>query len=91
MDIVGDMYELWARPTIAKVAPQLFASVLTLSLHTPVYANVVDWVQASFTKVVWKNHPTLSYLEGPIRTSRYWLPSDFEINSLEGCQASEFI
>ena len=57
-------------PTIAEVTPQLFTSVLALSLHTPVYVNVLDWVQANFTKVVWKNHPTLSYLRGPIWTSR---------------------
>ena len=85
------MYELWACPTIAKVAPQLFASVLTLSLHTPVYANIRDWVQFSFTKVVWKNPFTLSYLEGLIRTSHSWVPSEFEVNSLEGRQASELI
>ena len=45
------MYELMARPTTTEVSPQLFASVLALSLGTPVYANALDWVQASFTKV----------------------------------------
>ena len=65
------MYELMSRPTTAEVSPQLFASVLALSLHTPVYVNVLDWVQATFTKLVWKNHPTLSYLRVPIRNSRF--------------------
>ena len=55
------------------------------------YVNVFDWVQATFTKVVWKNHPTLSYIEGPIWTSRFWVASDFEVNSIEVRQASNFI
>ena len=85
------MYELMARPTTAEVSPQLFASVLALSLHTPVYVNVLDWVQANFTKVLRKNQPTLSYLKGPIRNSRSWVLSEFEVNSLKGRQASDFI
>ena len=40
--------------------------------------------------MVWKSHTT-SYLDGAIRTSRSWVVSDFEGNSLEGWQASEFI
>ena len=91
LELIGDLYELGARPTIAQFAPHLFASVLDLSLENPVYTNVLDWAQASFTNVVWKNHPTLSYLEVPIQTSRSWVPSDFEVNSLDGRQASEFI
>ena len=91
LEIIGDLYELGVRPTITEVYPKLFASVLSLSLHTPVYDNVLDWFQGSFTKVVWKNHLTLSYLEGPIRTSWYWVPSYFEVNSLEGIQSSKFI
>ena len=51
LEIFGGLYDLGAQPTIAKVAPQIFASVLALSLGTPVYANALDWVQASFTKV----------------------------------------
>ena len=54
------------------------------------YRNVLDWFQATFTKVVWNSHTT-SYLDGPIRASRSWVASDFEGNSLEGRQASEFI
>ena len=54
------------------------------------YGNVLDWVQVTFTKVVWKSHNT-SYLDGPIRTSRSWVALDFEGNSLEVRQASEFI
>ena len=77
-------------PTIAKVAPQIFASALALSIKNPLYGNVLNWVQATFTKVVWKSHTTL-YLDGPIRTSWSWVALDFEGNSLEGRQASEFI
>ena len=91
LELVGDLYKLGERLTIAKVSPQLFASVLALSLDTPAYANVLDWVQASFNKVFRKNPPTLSYLEGPIWTSWSWVPSYFEVNSLEGRQESEFI
>ena len=40
--------------------------------------------------MVWKSHTTL-YLDGTIWTSRSWVVSDFEGNSLEGRQASEFI
>ena len=75
LELVGELYEMGAHRTIAEVAPQLFASVLALSLHTPMYANVLDRVQASFTKVVWKNHPTLSYIEGTIWNSRSWVLS----------------
>ena len=85
------LYELGARPTITDVSTQIFASVLALSMDTPAYAKVLDWVQASFTKVVWKNQPTLSYVEVTIRTSRSWVPSNFEVYSLEMCQAPEFI
>ena len=91
MELIGDLYDLGAHPTISEVAPKLLVSVLALSMHTPVYANVLNWVQANFIKVVWKKHPTLSYLGGPIWTSQSWVPSDFEANSLEGRQASEFI
>ena len=58
---------------------------------TPTYENILDWVQSSFTKVVWKNHPYLYFLEGPIRTSLYWGASNFDTNSQEGQQAAEFI
>ena len=54
------------------------------------YVNVLNWVQAYFTKVVWKNHTT-SYLEVTIQTSWSWVASDVRGNSLEGRQASEFI
>ena len=33
----------------------------------------------------------MSFLEGPIRTSRSWGASDFKANSKEGQQAAEFI
>ena len=59
-------------------------------IQNPLYSNVLDWVQATFTKVVWKSHTT-SYLDGPIQISRSWVASDFEGNSLEVRQASEFI
>ena len=84
------MYDLGEHSTIADVAPQLFASALNLSIQNPLYGNVLDWVQATFTKVVWKSHTT-SYLDGPIRKSWSWVVSDFEGDSLEGQQASEFI
>ena len=70
-------------PTIADVAPQLFASALDLLIQNPLYGNILYWVQANFTKVVWKSHTT-SYLEGPIWTSQSWVVSDFEGKSLEG-------
>ena len=91
LQLVGELYKLGTRPTISKFAPQLFISVLDLTLDTPAYTNFLDWVQASFTKVVWRNHPSLSFLEVPIRTSRSWMASDFEVNLLEGRQAAEFI
>ena len=72
-------------PTIAKVAPQIFASALALSIQNPLYGNVLDWVQATFTKVVWKSHTT-SYLDSHIRTSWSWVASDFEGKYLEGRQ-----
>ena len=59
-------------------------------IQNPLYGNVLAWVQATFTKVVWKSHTT-SYLDGHIRTSRSWVASDFEGNSLEVQQALEFI
>ena len=59
-------------------------------MYNPLYGNVLNWVQATFTKGVWKSHTT-SYLDGPIRTSWSYVASDFEGNSLEGCQASKFI
>ena len=90
-ELVGALYELGARPTIAEVAPQLFVSILTLTKDTPAYENVLDWVQASFTKLVWRNYPSLSFREGPIRTSRSWGASDFEANLQDGRQAAEFI
>ena len=40
--------------------------------------------------MVWKSHTT-SYLDSSIRKSRSWVASDFEGNSLECRQASEFI
>ena len=82
-ELVGGLYDLGKHPTIAEVAHHLFASALDLSLQNPLYRNVLDWVQATFTKVVWKSHTT-SYLDSPIRTSRSWVASDFEGNSLEG-------
>ena len=39
--------------------------------------------------MVWKSHTT-SYLDSLIRTSWSWVASDFEGNSLEGRQASNF-
>ena len=90
-ELVRELYKLGSRPTIAKVFPQLFASALALTKDTPAYKNVLEWVQSSFTKVVWRNHPSLSFLEVPIRTSRYWETSDFESNSQEGQQEAEFI
>ena len=49
--LVGGLYDLGENPTIAEVAPQIFASALALSIHNPLYRNVLDWVQATFTKV----------------------------------------
>ena len=89
-ELVSGLYDLGGHPTIADVSPQLFASALALSIKNTLYGNVLDWVQATFTKVVWKSHTT-SYLDGPIRTSRSWVASDFGGNSLEGRQASKFI
>ena len=88
LEIVGELYELGAHPTNAEISPQFFARVLALSMHSHVYANVLNWVQDTFTKVSWKNHPTLSYLKGPIQTSRSWVASDFEVNSLDSPQVS---
>ena len=57
----------------------------------PAYGNVLDWVHASFTKVVWKNHPSLSFIEVLIRTSWSWKASNFAANSPEDQQVLEFI
>ena len=57
-DLVGGLYDLGEHPTIAEVTPQLFASALALSIHNNLYGNVLNWVQATFTKVVWKSHTT---------------------------------
>ena len=51
-DLVGNIYDLGAHPTIAEVSPQLFNSALTLSIQNPLYGNVLNCVQATFTKVV---------------------------------------
>ena len=88
--LVKGIYDLGEHLTIAKVASQIFASALALSLQSPLYVNILDWVQATFPKVIWKSHTT-SYIDGPIRKIRSWLTSDFEGNSLEGRQASKFI
>ena len=61
-----------------------------MSIQNPLYGNILDWFQATFTKVVWKSHTT-PYLDGPIRTSWSWVASDFEGKYLEGRQYSEFI
>ena len=90
-EILGEMYEMGARPTISEVAPQLFASALALTTNNPAYENVLEWVQVLFTKVVWRNHPSLSFLDGPIRTSWSWGASDFKANSHKGRQAEEYI
>ena len=90
-EILGELYEMGARPTIAEVVPQLFAIALALTTNNPAYENVLDWVQVSFTKVVWRNHPPLPFLEGPIRTSWSWGASDFKENSHEGRKATESI
>ena len=82
-ELVSGLCDLGEHPTIANIALQLFASALDLSIQNPLYVNVIDWVQATFTKVVWKSHTTL-YLGGLIQTSRSWVASDFEGNSLEG-------
>ena len=76
-----DLYELGALPEISEVASQILAIILafTFTKDTPTYGNVLYWVQNSFTKVVWNNHPTLSFWEGPIRTSRSWEASDFAV------------
>ena len=55
------------------------------------YRNVLNWFQASFTKVVWKNNPTLSFWEVPIRTSWSWESSNLAANFAEGRQVTEFI
>ena len=91
LELVGELYEMGARPNIAKVTPKIFASALALTKDTPMYKNALNWVKASFTKVVWRNHPSLSFFEVPIRTSRSWGASNFEANSQEGRQAAEFI
>ena len=81
LELVGALYELGARPTISEVASQILAIILafTFTKDTPTYGNVLYWVQNSFTKVVWNNHPTLSFWEGPIWTSRSWEASDFAV------------
>ena len=71
-ELVVALYELGARPTITEVAPQLLARVIALGKDIPVYRNVLDWFQDSFTKVFWKKHPTLSFWEGLIRTGWSW-------------------
>ena len=88
-NLVGGLYDLGEHPTIAKVAPQLFSSFLSLSIQNPLYGNFLNWFQATFIKVVWKSHTT-SYLDGPIRKSRSWMASDFEGKSMEVRQASYF-
>ena len=51
-ELVGGLYDLGEHPSIAEVSPQIFASALALLLQNPLYGNVLDWVQATFTKVV---------------------------------------
>ena len=89
-ELVVGLYDLREHPTIAEVVPQIFACAFALSINNPLYGNILDWVQATFTKVVWKSHTTL-YLDGPIRISWSWVVLDFQGDSLEGLQASEFI
>ena len=91
MELVRALYNLGDLSTVAKVAPQLFASVLVLKKDTSTYGNVLNWLQASFNNVVWKKHSSLFFQEGPIRTSPLWKASNFAANSLEGRQAAEFI
>ena len=55
------------------------------------YRNYLDWFQISFTKVVWKKHPSLSFWYVPIQTSWSWKAPNFAANLLEGRQAAEFI
>ena len=50
-ELVVGLYDLGEHPTIAEVSPQLFASSLALSIQNPLYGNVLDWVQATFTRV----------------------------------------
>ena len=59
--------------------------------YAPAYGNALDWVHASFAKVVQKNHSTLSFRWGLIQTSCLWEASDFYANSPGGRQAAEFI
>ena len=51
-ELVRALYDLGDQLTIPEVAPQLFTSVLALGKDTPTYRNVLNWVQASFTKLV---------------------------------------
>ena len=77
LELVGALYEMGARRTISEVAPQILAIILAFGKDTPTYRKVLYWVQASITKVVWKNHATLSFWEGPIWTNWSWETSDF--------------